>query len=114
MVDSTEIKEMAEQNPMMRPVLVLAQWLDGMLEELDAHKDKGGWEGCTAQYLLQKMFDHMDAGRVGIENGASTKYVREKFLAASNYAMMISDNYSREHEATGEYKTRNEKGEWIS
>ncbi len=101
-------------NPMTRPVVVLANFSTEMLEQLDANKHKGGWEGCTAQYLLERMYENMDAGRVGIENGASTTYVQEKMANAANYAMMIQDNYCREHTPTGEYKKRNEEGDWIS
>jgi len=113
-VTSADIKKEADKHPMMRPVLVLTQWMEGLLGRLTDNQGKGGWEGCTAVYLLQKMYDHMDAGRTGLEAGASTEYVRKHFLDASNYSMMIADNYCREHEADGEYKKRNEEGEWIS
>ena len=113
-MDSETVRKQAEKHPMMRPVVVLTQFMEGMLERLDENKGKGGWEGCTAQYLMQKMYEHMDAGRVGIENGASTFYVQKQFADAANYAMMVQDNYTREHEPGGEYKKRNEEGEWIS
>jgi len=104
----------AKKYPMMRPVLVLTRWMDGLLGRLDENQDRGGWEGCTASYLLEKMYSHMDNGRKGIEGGASTEFVRKHFLDASNYAMMLADNYDREHEPDGEYKRRNEEGDWIS
>ena len=91
----------------------LMDFADDMYAQLDANMDKGGWEGCTAQYLLERLFENMDAGRVGIENGASTKYITEKFANVANYAMMIQDNYTREHTPTGEYRKRTVKGEWI-
>ena len=99
---------------MMRPAVVLANFTTEMLEQLDANKVKGGWEGCTAAYLLERMYKHMDAGRSGIEGGASTEYVRREFAHAANYAMMVQDNYVREHTPDGEYKKRNEEGDWIS
>ena len=103
-----------QKYPMMRPVVVLTRWMDGLLDRLDKNQDKGGWEGCTAQYLLQKMFKNMDEGRVAVESGMSTELVRKKFLDASAYAMMIADNYDREHEPDGEYRKRTDEGEWIS
>lgn len=91
---------------------VVMDFAEGMYARLAVKKDKGGWEGCTAEYLLHQMYEHMDKGRVGIESGASTFYVQKHFTDAANYAMMIQDNYCREHDDNGEYRKRNKEGEW--
>ena len=68
-----------------------------MEEQLEANQDKGGWEGCTAKYLLREMHKSMKSAEAGIFNGASTGYVTKKLANAANYAMMLADNYTREH-----------------
>jgi len=68
-----------------------------METQLAANQDKGGWEGSTIKYLFREMYRNMNSARVGIENGASTGYVSKKLANAANYAMMLDDNYTREH-----------------
>lgn len=75
-----------------------------MEELLEANQGKGGWHGCTAKYLFREMHHNMEMARLGIENQASVAYVTKKLANAGNYAMMLSDNYDREHLADGEHR----------
>ena len=77
---------------------------EDMEAQLGANRDKGGWHGCTAKYLFKEMFMSMDLARLGIENQASVEYVNKKLADAGNYAMMLGDNYEREHYHDGESK----------
>lgn len=84
---------------MMRPALVLIRFMERMFDLLSEHRSKGGWESTTTLSLDRELKKNIALMHIGIEHGGKTEYVHRKAANASNYLMMIADNYEASVEA---------------
>ena len=81
------------------------RWFSEQMESiLRANDDKGGWEGCSADYLLSRMQEELEemiekASEIGWDVFMCVRADKEKIddlirecADIANFAMMIADN----------------------
>jgi len=70
-----------------------------MQEKLDENENKGGWEHCTAAFLLGRLKDETLELRKAIcalAKGGSPRAVSREAADVANFAMMIADTFGKE------------------
>ena len=89
-------------------ILPFAKEMEHQLQEND---DKGGWQGCTAEFLLSEATSHLNALKRTIKaktlsSDEKDARIRDDAADAANFIMMIFDLWVRG-------SLRNEDGEEV-
>lgn len=70
---------------MRKEVLKHAEMME---TQLVANDYKGGWKGCSTEYLLNKLMQNVKQ----LSNATHTSIAVRHLVNISNYAMMLADN----------------------
>ena len=90
MLGNPERKERMHPAPLAlrQSVVTFAQAMEEKLQEND---HKGGWHGCTMQYLSMRLTQEREELRKAVERGNPEEVLREAADVA-NFCMMIAEN----------------------
>jgi hypothetical protein len=64
-----------------------------MEKKLRANDHKGGWGGCSKNYLIKRLGDEAEELEVGLFNFYTAEAIIAECADVANFAMMIADNY---------------------
>ena len=83
-----------------------------MQEKLDDNADKGGWEDTSFGYLLERLEEEIEELKNAIKEKSSAFDISRECADVANFAMMISDNITRE-EVKAEQARRREADDML-
>jgi hypothetical protein len=78
--------------------VTIFRFAEAMAQELSNNRDKGGWQGCSLKWLINRARQELSE----LENVVKNHYPPDRVLSeaadVANFCMMVADNYATEDE----------------
>ena len=76
--------------------MTLLDFAKAMENELIANSDKGGWQDCSLQYLINRLKQELGELERAIAKNESKHRIVSEAADVANFSMMIADNYEEQ------------------
>lgn len=78
--------------------MTIFRFAEAMSTELANNRHKGGWEGCTFKYLLNRAKQELAELERAVKANESPEAVLSEAADVANFCMMIAENYETQDE----------------